>query len=88
MNRSWFDDKCRVGVEALCQYHRKKNDSLSTLDKPTFHPEPAHDWSSHPADGFRHIAMAYREGLIRTQVDYEEDDDMRRANSYKVETAA
>jgi hypothetical protein len=86
MNRCWFDKKCRIGIEALCQYHRKKNEQLSTLDRPTFHPEPAHDWSSHPADGFRHIAMAYRQGMIRNQMEYEEDEDMRFADSYAVET--
>lgn len=50
LNRCWFDKKCRVGVEALCQYHRKKNDSLSTLDKPVYHSEPAHDWSCFVGD--------------------------------------
>lgn len=86
LNRTWFDTKCRVGVEALCQYHRKKNDSLSTLDKPVFHPEPAHDWCSHPADALRHIAMAYRQGLIRNRMDVEDEEPMAMANSYMVET--
>lgn len=89
LNRCWFDTKCRVGVEALCQYQRRKNDSLSTLDKPVFHPEPAHDWSSHPSDAFRHLAMAYRQNLIRNRMDIEDEaEDMVLARSYAVETMA
>ena len=84
LNRAWFDEKkCRVLVEALCQYHRKKNIQLSTLDKPVFHSEPAHDWACHPADSVRHCAMAYRQGMIHNQMDYDDpDEDMIMANSY------
>ena len=90
LNQCWFDAKrCRTGVEALCQYHRRKDEAASTLDKPVYRREPNHNhWASHPADAFRHIAMAYREGRIRSNTDYEKEDDMALAQSYAMETAA
>jgi hypothetical protein len=86
LNRCWFDEKCRIGVDALCQYRRKKNESESTLDKPVYHPAPAHDWCSHPADAFRHLAQAYRQGWIRATIEYDEEEYMMMANSYAVES--
>lgn len=55
--RCWFDaEKCRSALEALRQYR-------SDFDEKTraFKDTPRHDWSSHTADAFRYLAMAYRE---------------------------
>lgn len=57
----WIDEtKCQAGVEALEHYQRRKNEKLSTDEKSSFSDTPLHDWSSHGADAFRDLAMAYR----------------------------
>ncbi|MCG3774981.1 MAG: hypothetical protein JW395_1809 [Nitrospira sp.] len=55
--RCWFDlEKTGQGVEALRQYQREYDE-----DKKAFREKPRHDWTSHPADGFRMLAIAWRE---------------------------
>ena len=55
--RCWFDAvKCRDGLEALRQY-RSEYDEKARVFKET----PKHDWSSHSADSFRYLCMAWRE---------------------------
>jgi hypothetical protein len=55
--KMWFDGhKCRQGIEALRQYHAEFDDKLRT-----FKPKPRHDWTSHAADAFRYLAMAWKE---------------------------
>lgn len=52
-----FDEqKCAGGLEALRQYRAEWDD-----DKKCFKDTPLHDWTSHPADAFRYLAMAFRE---------------------------
>lgn len=55
-----FDQKCRVGVEALNHYQKKRNQILSTETKPVFMSEPLHDWASNGADAFGLIGVVYR----------------------------
>lgn len=53
----WFDRfKCADGIEALRQYR-------ADFDEKTraFKDAPRHDWTSHSADAFRYMAMAWRE---------------------------
>ena len=53
----WFDqDKCRDGIEAL-RHYRTEFDERTKAFKDT----PRHDWSSHAADSFRYLSLAYRE---------------------------
>ena len=53
----WFDEsKCREGLEALRQYRADYDEK-----KRVFRDEPRHDWTSHTADAFRYMAMAWRE---------------------------
>jgi phage terminase large subunit len=55
--RVWFDkDSCKDGLEALRQY-RADYDEKTRAFKDT----PKHDWTSHTADAFRYLAMAWRE---------------------------
>lgn len=55
--RCWFDaEKCRDGIEALRQY-RVDFDEKTRAFKDT----PKHDWTSHTADAFRYMCMAWRE---------------------------
>lgn len=56
----WFDAvKCRDGIEALRQY-RAEYDEKTRAFKDT----PKHDWTSHTADAFRYLCMAWREQRI------------------------
>lgn len=49
----WFDaDKCKRGIEALRQYRAEYDAELKA-----FRNKPLHDWTSHPADAFRYLAM-------------------------------
>lgn len=57
LTRTWFDEgKCYEGLEALRQYQREYDE-----DKKAFRERPRHDWTSHPADAFRMLAVAWRE---------------------------
>jgi phage terminase large subunit len=52
----WFDaDKCRDGLECLRQYRADFDEKAKT-----FRDRPRHDFSSHSADAFRYLAMAWR----------------------------
>jgi len=52
----WFDKtKCAEGIEALRQYQREYDE-----DKKAFRSSPRHDWTSHPSDAFRMMAVAWR----------------------------
>ena len=55
--RVWFDaERCRDGIEALRQYQREYDE-----DKRAFRESPRHDWTSHPADAFRMLAVSWAE---------------------------
>jgi len=55
--RVWFDEgRCHEGIECLRQY-RREYDS----DKRVFRDKPLHDWTSHGADAFRMMGIAWRE---------------------------
>jgi len=54
--RTWFDaERCSNGLEALRQYQREYDE-----DKKAFRERPRHDWTSHAADAFRMLAIAWR----------------------------
>jgi len=60
--RCWFDtEHCDEGIEALKQYQREWDE-----DKKAPKENPRHDWTSHPADAFRMLSVAWREE-IKTQ---------------------
>lgn len=51
-----FHPRCEeVGMAALEQYRREWDD-----EKKTFRASEVHDWTSHLADAFRYLAMAWR----------------------------
>ena len=55
--RCWFDArKCVRGIDALKLYRSEFDDKLQALK-----PRPVHDWTSHAADAFRYMAMAWKE---------------------------
>jgi hypothetical protein len=43
------------GLSALEQYRREWDD-----EKKSFRANAVHDWTSHPADSFRYLSMAWR----------------------------
>lgn len=54
--RCVFHSRCEdVGLAALEQYRREWDD-----EKKVFKANPLHDWSSHLADSFRYLALAWR----------------------------
>jgi phage terminase large subunit len=54
--RIWFDDeKCAGGLEALGWYHERRDEHRN------IGLGPEHDWSSHAADAFGLMAVAYDE---------------------------
>ena len=53
----WFNaETCDHLIESLRAYHREYDDQ-----RMTWKGRPEHDWSSHPADAFRYLAVGYRE---------------------------
>jgi len=48
------EEKCKDGIKALENYHRKWDDT-----RQEFLQQPVHDWSSHPADAFRYLAISF-----------------------------
>lgn len=57
LGNCWFDRiRCREGLEALRQYRADYDEK-----RLAFKTGPLHDWTSHPADAFRYLAMAWRE---------------------------
>lgn len=58
--RIWFDDeKCSGGLDALGWYHEKKDEHRN------IGLGPEHDWSSHAADAFGLMCVAYEEPIAR-----------------------
>jgi phage terminase large subunit len=51
----WFDKKCQPGLDALGWYHEKKDEARNIGLGPN------HDWSSHGADAFGLMCVAYEE---------------------------
>ena len=55
--RTWFDAmKCQEGIECLRQYQREYDE-----DKKVFRDKPRHDWTSHGADAFRMLSIAWQD---------------------------
>lgn len=51
----FHEETCADGLEALAQYRREWDD-----EKKCFNDSPVHDWTSHPADAFRYMSLAWR----------------------------
>lgn len=59
--RCWFDAKnCERGIEALKSYRKEFDEK-----KKVFHNRPEHDWSSHPADAFRYLAVGFKKRVVK-----------------------
>lgn len=53
--RVYFDESCEA-LEALRQYRREWDD-----ERKCFKEKPLHNWTSHPADAFRYLAVSWQE---------------------------
>jgi len=61
----WFDaDKCSGGLEAIGWYHEKKDEARQ------IGLGPEHDWSSHGADAFGLVAVAYEPPQQHREINY------------------
>lgn len=58
----WFDEKCDEGVEGLRAYQRRYNEITKS-----FSDAPLHNWASHPADGFRGLALVAKAYKVSRQ---------------------
>lgn len=59
-SRIWFDaEKCKFGLEALRQYRAEFDEKAKV-----FKNKPKHDWTSHCADSFRYLCLAWREMAV------------------------
>ena len=57
LKRCIFHERCEdLGIAALEQYRREWDD-----EKKTFKANEVHDWTSHLADAFRYLSLAWRE---------------------------
>lgn len=61
LGQCWFDSKkCEFATNCLENYHKSYDEK-----RKIFSDKPEHDWSSHCADAFRTLAVAYRAGMIK-----------------------
>lgn len=71
--RIWFDaERCEGGLEALGWYHEKKDEHRN------IGLGPEHDWSSHGADSFGLLCVAYEEPQERV---YDAQDNFERTST-------
>jgi len=76
MGQAWFDaEKCREGLEALRQYRADYDPKAKT-----FRDRPKHDWTSHSADAWRYLSMAWR-AMSVTQTKPKPVDSWRKSSS-------
>lgn len=63
--RIWFDkDKCNGGLQALGWYHEKKDEARN------IGLGPEHDWSSHSADAFGLMCVAWKPPVANRTINY------------------
>lgn len=64
IGKCWWDYAVIEAMETLKQYQREWDD-----DKKKFKDEPLHDWTSHCADAYRYLAVAYQQDTLPKVVD-------------------
>lgn len=63
--RCWFDESnCSEGLKALRKYRRD-----TQADEVSLQRNPKHDWTSHYADAFRYLSIAWREEVLPSTED-------------------
>jgi len=60
MNVCKFASAAQEGVDGLYDWRKRKNEALSTPDKPVYFDEAVKSWGRHVGDAFCGVAVAYR----------------------------
>jgi len=60
LNVCWFSKKASEWVDGLKDWRKRKNEQLSTTDKPEYFDEAMKTWGRHVGDMFCGLAIAYR----------------------------
>ncbi|MBU1082492.1 MAG: hypothetical protein KKB59_18545 [Spirochaetes bacterium] len=68
MDKCWFAPAAAEGFTGLKGWRQRKNEALSTPDKPVYFNEPVKDWTRHVGDAFSHLAVLYRTMNIMGEV--------------------
>lgn len=58
--KCWFSEEAREGFVGLKNWRQRKNEALSTPDKPVYFKDAVRDWTCHVGDAFSHMAVVYR----------------------------
>ena len=58
-HKCWFSIEALEGFAGLKNWRQRKNEALSTPDKPVYFDEPVKDWTRHVGDAYTHIAAVY-----------------------------
>jgi len=66
--KCWFSQAAMEGFNGLKNWRQRKNEALSTTDKPVYFKEAVKDWTRHVGDAFSHLAVVYRYLPIDTEV--------------------
>lgn len=68
----WFAPAALEGVEGLRDWRKRKNEVLSTAEKPVYYDEPLKTWGRHVGDAFCGLAIQYRlQGLTAREYIYQ-----------------
>jgi hypothetical protein len=71
ISQAHFDaGRCAKGIEALRHYQAEWDEEARVYRKT-----PKHDWTSHAADSFRYLALAWRTPLVRKEEPRQEPKD-------------
>jgi hypothetical protein len=60
MPKCWFSKKAAEGVEGLKDWRKRRNEGLSTPDKPVYFEDAVKSWGRHVGDAFSYLAVVYR----------------------------
>ena len=58
--KCWFSEAAREGFNGLKNWRQRKNEALSTPDKPVYFKDAVKDWTRHVGDAFGYLAIIYR----------------------------
>ena len=59
LSKCWIDgENCEYGIQALREYSKEETGERDHSGLPVYRDRPKHDWTSHPADAARTLAVA------------------------------
>ena len=68
VHKCWFSQEALEGFTGLKNWRQRKNEALSTPDKPVYFAEAVKDWTRHVGDAFSHLGVVYRYASIFGEV--------------------